>query len=202
MVFNSSLNNYFPLTVRLILVKALLFFIIYKFIFSLELKFLHAPLTSHVGEYTLKLLNTFTESSHFHIKREYINGLKTLSSQIYFKDTKVVFIAESCNGFIAFMRYLGLIFCFPSRLWRKLLYIILGLIIIHILNIFRCAALAYINLYHQSYFDISHDYILKLVIYGTIFLLWISFLKKISFRKKKIQKNQLQRSWFFHNINM
>ncbi len=181
MNFRLFLNNYFPITVRLILVKALLFFMFYKFIFSFELTPLNYPLTSHVGEYSTKLLNVFIDPA-FNVKREYVNNQVYQSSQIYFNNTKVVYIANSCNGFIAFMRYISIIFCFPSRFWRKFLYLIIGLLTIHILNIIRCAALAYINLYHQPYFVLAHDYLFKMVLYGAIFIMWILYLRKVQFQ--------------------
>lgn len=192
MPLKEILNNYFPSTVRLILIKALLFFMFYKFLFSLELKTVHYPLTSHVGKYTTILLNTFVDAPYFSVNTEFVKGQTTPSSQIYFKNKKIVFIADSCNGLIAFMRYLSFIFCFPSGIKRKLFYVILGAIIIHILNIIRCAALAYINLYHQSYFSVAHDHWFKYVMYGAILILWILFLRKVHLQNKlETQKTSL-----------
>ncbi len=74
-----------------------------KFVFLIEIKALHHPLTSNVGEYSTKLLNILVDSPSFNVKREFVNGKEVKSSQIYFKDKKVVYIADSCNGFIAFI---------------------------------------------------------------------------------------------------
>lgn len=181
MNYKILLDNYFPFTVRLILFKALLFYIIYKSILSLDLRFINYPLTTHVGEYSITLLNTFVGTSDFSVKREYVNGEEALSSQIYYKSKKVVYIVDSCNGHIVLLRYIGLIFCFPSSFWRKVKYIIIGLIIMHILNTVRCAGLAYINLNHQPFFNEAHNFWIKWIVYGPISIIWILYLRKIPF---------------------
>lgn len=182
MNYKLFLKNYFPLAVRLLIGKALLLFILYQLITSLSFTTLKYHLTTNVGTYATKLINLMVSEPFFSSEIEYVNGQKTLSSQIYFKDLKVVYIGNSCNGFISFMRYIVLIILFPSTLWRKFLYVICGLLIIHLLNIARCAGLIYINLYHPEYFNFSHDYLFRWVIYGTIFVLWICFLRKVQFK--------------------
>lgn len=176
------INNYFPFTVRLIISKALLFYILYRLFFSLQLNTINYPLTSNVGEYSIKLLNTFVDPPNFSVKREFVNGEEFISSQIYFNDKKVVYIADGCNSLIIFVRYFSFIFCFPSRFWRKFFYLISGIVIIHLLNIFRCAGLAYINLYHYPYFDLTHDYWFKWILYGAMFVMWILYLRKVQFQ--------------------
>lgn len=183
MNFRIFLNNYFPSTIRLVLIRALLFVVVYKFIFIIKPNIIHYPITTQVATYSTKLLNTVTGSSDFSITREYINSKDpSISSQVYYNGKKVVYVADECNGLLAMMRYLGLIFCFPSRFWRKASYIIFGILIIHILNILRCAGLIYINLFHQEYFDVTHLYLFKWTIYTVILLMWISYLQKISFQ--------------------
>lgn len=187
MKYKLFLNNYFPKTVRLILIKVLLFFLIYKFIFSLDLTAIHYPLTEHVGKYSTKLLNIFTEKSNFTVSREYVNKQAIQSSQIYYNEKKIIYIENSCNGFIAFLRYIYIILCFPSATKRKFIYILFGLLAIHILNVFRCAGLGYINLYYQPYFRFAHDYLFKGIIYGSIFILWVLFLRKTQFQTKTLK---------------
>lgn len=156
----------------------------------MELKAIHYPLTSNIGEYATILLNKLVDSPGFSVKREFVNGQEIESSQIYFNDRKVVYIANGCNGFIALMRYVGFIFCFPSKFRRKLYYIIFGVLILYILNIFRCAGLAYINLYHRPFFDPAHDLWFKWTIHGITFILWIFYLRKVqfpqNFKSKKV----------------
>ncbi|WP_203257821.1 archaeosortase/exosortase family protein [Hyunsoonleella ulvae] len=179
MNFKLFLNNYLPFTVRLILIKALLYFVLYKLVLSLDLNFINYPLTTHIGEYATKLLNISTNSSDFSVIRESVYNDEVISSQIYYKTTKVVFIADSCNGLIVFLRYIGLIICLPSKFWRKLYYILLGVFAAHILNILRCSGLAYINLYYSQYFTVAHDLWFKLIVYGAITIIWIFYLLKI-----------------------
>jgi exosortase/archaeosortase family protein len=46
------------------------------------------------------------------------------------------------------------------------------------MNIFRCAALGYVKEYYHPYFNISHHFIFKAIIYSVIVILWIQFTKK------------------------
>lgn len=181
MNFKLFLNNYLPFTVRLTLFKALLYFVLYKIVLSLDLNFINHPLTTHIGEYATKLLNTYTNSSDFSVIRESVYNNEDIASQIYYKATKVVFIADSCNSLVICLRFIGLIVCLPSKFWRKLYYILLGVFTTHILNIIRCAALAYINLYYPDYFTVTHDVWFKFIIYGAISIIWIFYLLKIPF---------------------
>jgi len=179
--FKTFIENYFPITVRLILVKALLFFVLYKFVLSFNLNFINTPINSNIGTYSTKLLNYYTNSSEFYVVNEYVYSfMKTKSAQIYHNNRKLVFIADSCNSLVVCLRYISVIFCFPSRFWRKALYIVLGIAIIHLFNIVRCSSLAYINLYYQPYFNSAHNFWLKGLVYGPIALLWLLYLKNIT----------------------
>nr|WP_172625798.1 archaeosortase/exosortase family protein [Algibacter amylolyticus] len=183
-----KLYKLFPFTVRLIFIKALLFYVLCKFLFSLDLRAVNYHLSENIGTYSTKVLNTFTNSSNFSVKREYAKKYYTELPQIYFNDIKVVYIADGCNGLFVLMLYMGLIFCFPSKFWRKILYLISGILIIHILNIFRCAGLAYINLHHQTYFDLAHRYLLKWAIYSVIVIIWMFYIRNIQFNFKTLNK--------------
>ncbi len=189
------LNNYFPLTVRLILGKALLFFLVWKFIFIFflrESKIIDYPLTTHVGEYSIKFLNSFGFPSDFIINRELrksIRNGKTSEyevSQVYYNNKKVVYVADGCNALELMVGYIGFIFCLPSRFKRKARYIILGLITIQSLNIVRIAGLIYVNKFHQVHFDFVHLYLFKGVVYSATLGMWMLYLRKVQIKRETI----------------
>jgi exosortase/archaeosortase family protein len=190
-VYKLFLDKYFSLTVRLILGKALLFFVMWKFVFLFflrESKVIDYPLTAHIGEYSTLLLNTLVAPPNFTVNREFRQSIRAGTvfkyevSQVYYNNKKVVYVADGCNALELMVGFIGFIFCLPSRFWRKVRYIIFGLIIIHSINIVRCSGLTYVNLYHQPYFHQAHFYWFKGAMYSIVFILWMLYLRKVQFK--------------------
>jgi exosortase family protein XrtF len=87
-------------------------------------------------------------------------------------------IVEGCNAVSVMILFVAFIVAFSSTLKRTSLYILAGLIIIHILNIIRIALLN-IALYHyKEYGPLLHDIIFPLFIYGVVVVLWIGWVLK------------------------
>lgn len=78
---------------------------------------------------------------------------------------------------------------FPGPWKHKLWFIPLGLIIIHLVNVFRISGLAYYLKYTppQEYWEFSHDYIYRPFFYVVMFALWIWWVEKILPKKKHTQ---------------
>ena len=103
MISLNSLKNDIPLPIRLFLGKALLFFIVWKIIYSFFLydsKFLDYPLTTHVAEASTVFLNNSMLLSGFTTQRVFTedDSLLIEASEIYHNDNLVLFIADACNG--------------------------------------------------------------------------------------------------------
>lgn len=98
--------------------------------------------------------------------------------------TSGVIIGNPCNGLSLFLLFASFVIIFTGKAWFKLLYIILGIIIIHLLNVLRIVALDIIVLYQPSTLDFHHSYTFTLLIYLFIFFLWIFRLK--IYKNKKI----------------
>ena len=185
-----------PLPIRLFLKKALLFFVIWKVIylgFVLEYKVLDHPLTTHVGNASVYILNNWSSMSGFKAVREaktsIYEGESTteIASLIYHNDKKVLYIADLCNGLELIVLYIGFIVCMPSPFWRKFYYIIIGIIVLDLVNIARCIGLIYLQEYYQYYFDIAHKYIFNVTIYSVTFLLWVVYTRKIHLNNETLQ---------------
>jgi len=196
MINVSSLKNEIPLPIRLFLGKALLFFVAWKIIyvgFLLDSKILDYPLTTHVGEASTELLNRFSSMSGFEAVREakttlYEGEYTTVeASEIYHNGKSILHIADVCNGLELIVLYIGFIVCMPSNFWRKVLYIILGAILLDMVNIFRCIGLIYLREYFELYFDFAHKYLFKTAVYGVTFLLWMLFARKIHLKNEALQ---------------
>ncbi|MBO3117812.1 archaeosortase/exosortase family protein [Winogradskyella sp. DF17] len=177
-----------PIPIRLFLGKALLFFIVWKLVFLgflSESKVLDYPLTTNVGKASTELLNSIGSMSGYKSVREVVTKVEGNESfteeisQIYHNDKKILYVEDGCNGLELLVLYIGFIVCMPSNIWRKIFFIIGGVVILHAANIIRSMALIYVREYHELYFDFAHTYLFKLVLYAVTFVLWIIYAKKI-----------------------
>ena len=182
----SSLFKEIPIHIRLFLGKALLFFIAWKiaYTFFIDPSLLDYPLTEHVSDASVFLLNNSGYLSDFTSERIIIENGDTVyeSSQIWHNDYVVLYIADVCNGLELMVLYIGFIVCMPSSFWRKLKYIIIGVVIIDIINILRCCGLIYLREYFHQYFEFAHHYLFKIIVYGCTFIMWIIFSRKIKLK--------------------
>jgi len=188
----NSFKNRIPLPVRLFLGKALLFFVVWKMVYGVfifQSNSLDYKLTMHVGDASVWVLNNLTTMSGFtaieDVYSEVYNGemIEHISSGIYHNDYKVLNIADACNGLELLVLFVGFIVCMPSKIKRKILYIVLGVIVLDAVNILRCVGLIYLREYYHVYFDFAHHYLFKIVVYGVTFLIWWYYSRKISLKQ-------------------
>ncbi len=191
----NSIKNNIPLPIRLFLGKALLFFIVWKVIYTFFLfdsQLFDKALTKHVGDASAFVLNNSGFMSGFTSEIEKFDSvfagenLNNQVSAIYHNGEKVLHIANVCNGLELIVLYIGFIVCMPSSFKRKSLYIFFGVLILDLINIFRCVGLIYLSEYFEAYFDFAHHYLFKAIVYLATFLLWIKFSRKISLNDKPI----------------
>ncbi|MCB0401989.1 MAG: hypothetical protein KDD41_07885 [Flavobacteriales bacterium] len=94
--------------------------------------------------------------------------------------THGVLIGAPCNGLELFALFTGFIIIFPGKVLNKLIYIPVGVLMIHLLNISRLVGLAVVVLYYPNSLEFNHKYTFTIAIYAVIFLLWILWVKKFS----------------------
>lgn len=190
-----TLKNNIPKPVRLFLGKALLVFIIWEVIYGMFLydsQIIDRVLTKHVGESSAFVLNNLGDMSGFTAKTERWDSvysgekLENQVSAIYHDEKKVLYIANACNGLSLLVLYIGFIICMPSKFWRKLKYIVLGVVILDVINILRCVGLIYLQEYYNAYFDFAHHYLFKATVYASTFVIWMLYARKISLKNEII----------------
>jgi exosortase family protein XrtF len=101
------------------------------------------------------------------------------------------YVNEGCNAISIMMIFVAFIVAFSTTWKQTLLYILGGLLVIQIMNIIRIAWITYILRYHHQYGDIAHDYAFPAIIYGTIVLLWIIWVKYFALKTKPQQNEQM-----------
>lgn len=181
-----------PPPVRKFAWRAVLLFILWKGLYLFLWqgpRTLDGPLTEQVGRQSARLLGLLRPTDSFSIKEVrgtyVLDGILTHGQQTYLMkgNRTIVRIADNCNGLELLVLYLGFILCMPAGLGRKLVFGVLGLLVIHFVNVLRCSGLGLMVMSMKEYFDFAHHYLFKIVIYATIFLLWVWFSRRLQLSK-------------------
>lgn len=75
------------------------------------------------------------------------------------------------------MLFVGFIIAYPGKIYFKAIYSFIGIILIILLNISRCTALAMLHNAYPQLTEFAHHYVFKIIVYGLVFYLWIQFVK-------------------------
>ncbi|MGB5419147.1 hypothetical protein, partial [Algibacter sp.] len=161
-------------------------------VFLYDSKVLDHPLTIHVGDDSDYLLNNWTSMSGFtsvrEIKTSTYHGEVSAqeASLIYHNGKEIIYIVDRCNGLELMVLYIGFIVCMPSKFLRKVLYIIIGVMLLDITNILRCSGLIFLREYYHAYFEFAHHYLLQASMYTVTFLMWMFYARKIKLKNDTI----------------
>ena len=162
------------------LLKFLLFYVVFTFVYKMYLNQYDIAknevdsFTEAVANQTEKLMGVFVENTKS-FRHEFEPSIK-----IFYNNKYVARVIEGCNAISVMILFAAFIFAFSTQ-WKKTgLYIIFGIILIHILNIIRIALLSFALYYYPEYEEILHGTIFPLFIYGVVFLLWILWVTKFS----------------------
>jgi len=118
---------------------------------------------------TAWLLNTFTNTEYTTSEVTFDNG--TSKFGIFCSNTGMR-VGKTCNGKSIMFMYAAFVLIFPGiKLKRRLVYLILGVFILHEFNVIRVALLAYILENFPTYFPSMHHYFFQVLVYVLIFLM-------------------------------
>jgi exosortase family protein XrtF len=179
----------FPPQIRIFLLRGLVLFGIWKFVylfFWAQPRTLDGPLTNTVGSQSVWILNQVYQTKGF--KATPVVAVTRMEGDYQIakvskidKDGKhLLNIADDCNGLELFILYIGFILSMPATIKRKVIYLIGGVFIIHIVNLLRCVGLSALLMHWDRYFDLAHHYIFKIMVYSTIFVLWVRYSNNLS----------------------
>lgn len=104
---------------------------------------------------------------------------------IHFQNNGFIGITHGCSGVKPMLQYLLLMLVFPGPWKHKAWFIPMGLIIIHLTNLFRISGLAVVTVTIPEYWDFAHDNFFRPFFYVVIFLLWVWWVEK--FRIKSVE---------------
>lgn len=94
-------------------------------------------------------------------------------------------VVEGCNAISVMILFVAFVVAFKGKLKQTVLFLLGGIIIIHILNIVRIGLLTMALLHYPEHEHLLHGVIFPLFIYGVVFLLWIFWVNKFSVYARK-----------------
>lgn len=174
-----------PKSIRTFGIKALILFIVWQTIYSFLLlpnRIIDKPLSLFTANATASTLNIMGNDSIV-VKQEWqkdvIEGttLAYEKAVLYKGAKRIMGIADGCNGLGLFVLFVGFIIAFPASLKSKIMYAVVGLILIVVVNILRTTGLAILILHHSKFTPFAHHYLYKLITYALVFGIWVHFTK-------------------------
>jgi len=110
------------------------------------------------------------------------------SVKIIYSGKYVSRIIEGCNALSVMILVDSFVVAFTGNLKRTIVFINLGLILIHLLNVVRFALLSAALYHYPQYEHLLHAVIFTLIIYGIVFLLWVIWVNKFSLHATTVAK--------------
>jgi len=169
------LKKYKP--VILFLGKFFAFYIIGSFLYNQYLGLFPDrldPVSTVITEQSTKILSLFQDDILIYYNEGYPRA------DVMCNGDTLYYIIEGCNALSVIILFLAFLFAFKAPLKNYLWFVPLGIVIVHISNIFRIAFLGLIILNFPKYTKMAHDVIFPGWIYGTIVILWIIWVKYLA----------------------
>jgi len=104
------------------------------------------------------------------------NDVKGEQVWFHVKGDYVTRMVEGCNAVSVMILFVSFIFAFYKGI-KTFIFVIVGLLILYIMNVLRIVGLNIVVSDHPTYSKMAHDYVFPAVIYGTVVLLWLVWIK-------------------------
>ncbi len=136
-------------------------------------------MTTLVAKQASAFLNIVGEESHI------AENPKEASWYFFVNGKRVARIVEGCNAVSVMALFAAFIIAFSTTWKRTSVYIIIGVVLLHILNVARIGLLGIGLFYYKEHGPLLHDIIFPVFIYGVVFVLWVAWVMKFSVNRKQ-----------------
>ncbi|RKS96316.1 exosortase family protein XrtF [Chryseobacterium defluvii] len=94
----------------------------------------------------------------------------------YVKNVYATRMVEGCNAVSVIILFLAFIFAFYKGS-QTFVFAFVSLVLLYIMNVLRITGLNIVMTDYKEYGKISHDFIFPAIIYGSVVLLWLIWIK-------------------------
>ncbi|PWN68386.1 exosortase family protein XrtF [Chryseobacterium phosphatilyticum] len=107
---------------------------------------------------------------------ELYDDVKNEQLWFYVKNHYVTRMVEGCNAISVMILFVSFVFAFYKG-GKTFLFVGIGLILLYIMNLLRIAGLNIVMADYKEYGKMFHDFIFPAIIYGTVVVLWLIWIK-------------------------
>lgn len=111
------------------------------------------------------------------------NDVKGEQVYFYVRNIYPTRMVEGCNAISVMILFTAFVFAFYKGS-KTLLFILAGIVILYIMNLFRIVGLNIVMTDYKQYGKTFHDFIFPAVIYGTVVLLWLVWIKYFALKNE------------------
>ncbi|WP_417428216.1 exosortase family protein XrtF [Halpernia sp.] len=115
---------------------------------------------------------------------ELVDDARYHTTWFYVNNNYISRMVEGCNAISIMILFLAFIFVFYKGA-KTFIFAAVGLVVIHLMNVLRIVWLNIILVEYPKYETISHQYIFPAIIYGTIVILWLIWVKFFVLKPKR-----------------
>ncbi|ALR31888.1 exosortase XrtF [Chryseobacterium sp. IHB B 17019] len=112
----------------------------------------------------------------FNYPTQFYDDIKGEQVWFYVKTGYATRMVEGCNAISVMILFVAFVFAFYKGS-KTVLFVLAGLLVLYIMNLFRIVGLNIVMTDYKAYGKISHDFIFPAVIYGTVVVLWLIWIK-------------------------
>ena len=153
------------------------FVIIYLTLLFLYQLYLNIYIGKEIDVFSFLVANQVQQCQNFAgFPTQLYNDAKLESVWFYTVDKYTTRMVEGCNAVSVIILFVAFIFAFYKG-YRTFIYAGLGILFLHIINVLRIAGLNIIYFRFPNYGKAAHDYLFPAVIYGSVVLLWLVWIK-------------------------
>ncbi len=114
-----------------------------------------------------------------------VQNEEELSMKLILNGNYVSRIIEGCNSLSIIILFVSFLIAFSGSIKATILFGLFGSILIYLVNILRIIALSQLYYKYPKYQEYLHDLLFPAIIYGLVFILWITWVKFYSNINKK-----------------
>ncbi|MBC7412492.1 MAG: exosortase family protein XrtF [Bacteroidia bacterium] len=94
--------------------------------------------------------------------------------------THGLWIGDPCNGLTIMALFAGFILILPGKWKQKIMYVALGIFVLHVANILRVVGLCLVLKHYPNSLEFNHTYSFTMVVYSIVFGLWLYWINTYS----------------------
>jgi exosortase family protein XrtF len=131
------------------------------------------PITISVSKQVVFALSWWDESVAYHVKE----GTKNVGVSNNYRHVLNVF--EGCNGLNVMIVFISFLIAYKGKIRMTFVFGLVGLVIIHVINLGRVALLYAVEIYLPRYLYFFHKYLFTGIIYAVVFFMWYVWAKSV-----------------------